>query len=216
LAPPIEIKKPFLLLVEGKDEEIFFRYYQKFLRENDGEEWIKLDNLQVICYDGITKLRNTLETIQLTTGSELIQKIGIIRDAEADAESAFSETKTALKESRLDVPRQQFISTTGNPKVSVMIIPETGSGSIEIIFLESINLDPAFSCVTQYIECLTPMYDTGLLEKPKNIHKTKLHAFLSSRKEANISIGGAAQNGYWDFNKPAFARINTFLSQLIN
>ena len=216
MATPTEIKKPIILLVEGQDEEIFFRYYRKFLKETGREEWANLDNLQVICYDGISKLCDTLKAIQDITGSELIRKIGIIRDAEDNADSAFVETKTALRESGLDVPRNQLISTTGNPIISVMITPETGAGSIEIVFLESVNQDPAFPCMTQYFDCLTPLYKREVLAEPKNTHKTKLHAFLSSRKEANISIGGAAQNGYWDFNNIAFDRIKTFLGQLIN
>jgi len=215
LAPPTEIKKPIILLVEGQDEEIFLNYYKKFLRESRRDEWANLDNLQVICYDGISNLRGTLETIQDITGSELIRKIGIIRDAEDDADSAFTKIKTDLRESGLDVPREQLISTKGNPKITVMITPEQGAGSIEIIFLESVNLDPAFPCMNQFIECLTPVYERGELEKPKNIHKTKIHTFLASRKEPNISIGGAAQNGYWDFNNTAFDRIKAFLNQLV-
>jgi hypothetical protein len=216
LAPPTEITKEIILLVEGKDEGYFFKYYRKFLRESSGSEWINLDKLQVICYDGIPKLRNTLKTIQDITGSELIQKIGIIRDAEDNAESAFIEIKKDLSESGLDVPRQPLIPTTGNPVIIVMITPENGAGSIEIIFLESVNQDPAFPCVTHYVDCLTPIYERNDLPKPKNIHKTKLHAFLSSRKEANISIGGAAQNGYWNFNSTAFNGIKAFLNQLVN
>jgi hypothetical protein len=215
LVSTTEIKKPIILLVEGKDEEIFFRYYQKFLRDTGGDEWINIDNLQIICYEGISQLGKTLMTIPEITGSELIRKIGIIRDAEDSADTAFAETKKALRGASLDSPRNQLSPTTGNPIINVMIIPENGDGSIEINFLESVKNDPAYTCVIRYIECLTPLYDGGILSKPKNIHKTKLHAFLSSRKEPNISIGAAAQNGYWDYNNGGFDRIKIFLSQLI-
>lgn len=216
MATPTEIIKPIILLVEGYDEENFFRYYIKFLKQTNPVRYANLEDIQIICYEGISKLEICLKTIQVVTGSEAIQKIGIIRDAEDDAIASFATTQSNLRQANLEIPQQQLILTRGNPRIVVMIVPEQGSGSIEITFLESVNHDPAFHCVNQYINCLNPLYESNVLVKSKNIHKTKLHAFLASRKEPNISIGGAAQNGYWNYNNPAFNRIKKFLEILIN
>jgi hypothetical protein len=212
---PIVINHPIVLLVEGQDEEIFFKAYLSFLK-GINDEWARIDDIQIICYGGITKLGSFLKTLPDISGAEIIRKIGIIRDAEDDAVTAFNEIKRLLREAGFDSPQTQLSPTSGRPIINVMIIPEQGNGSIEISFLESVNDDPAIPCVNQYMTCLTGLYERAVLQKPKNPFKSRLHAFLSSRKEPSISIGGATQKKYWNYNSTAFNRIKDFLKQLVN
>ena len=211
------IEKPNILLVEGTDEKLFFHYFFKFLKESEGHIWDNLDNLQVIDYEGTPNFEKNLEIILTKmSGSEIIQKVGIIRDADTDHNQAFSAIKTVLHRIGITSPDSPLTPTTGHPSINIMIVPETGSGSIEIYFLDSVNQDPATSCVEKYFSCLQPFYDDAKLKKPKNIHKAKLQAFLSSRKVPKASFGGGAQEEYWTYSDPAFSRFKDFLRQLID
>jgi len=210
------IEKPYILLVEGSDEKKFFRYFLKYLKTKEGSAWDNLDNLQVIDYGG-SNFKNKLNYILTTMpGNECIQKAGIIHDADTDAGESFSMIKDVLSDSGFASPDEQFIFTTGIPKIIIMIAPENGSGSIELYFLESVKQDPAIPCVDKYFSCLDPIFKTGVLERPINLHKASLHAFLSSRKKPKASFGGGCQENYWTFSDPAFSRIKDFLRLLIN
>ncbi|WP_214083918.1 DUF3226 domain-containing protein [Methanoculleus sp.] len=207
---PTAIEKPIVLLVEGTDEEIFCEYFFKYLvKEN--KKWENLSNIQVIPYDGTSKLELTLQTVLAITGSERIQKIGIIRDADDDADRAFAAVKTAIENSNLLAPIEQFTPTLSNPSISVMIIPENGNGSFETLCLNSVCDDPAVKCVEHYFSCLEEHYKDGRLPKPTNIFKAKVHAFLSSRKFPSVSVGGGTQKDYWILGHAAFKQLKRFL-----
>lgn len=211
------IEKSIILLVEGKDEELFFEKYFLHLKEYEGHIWDNLENLQVISFNGTPNFERNLGFILTAiTGYELIQKIGIIYDADTDAGRAFSNVTAALTRMDIACPERQLTPTTGNPSVNIMIVPETGSGSIENFFLESVKDDLAMECLDSYFSCLNPFYDSERLQRPKNIYKAKMQAFLSSRKTPKASFGGGCQEGYWTYSHPAFDRIKEFLRQLIN
>jgi hypothetical protein len=65
-------------------------------------------------------------------------------------------------------------------------------------------------CVDAYMACLEKV----LNEKPKNLEKARLQAFLASRPEKALWIGAAARAGYWAWNDPPFAGVKAFLSGL--
>lgn len=215
--PGTQIKEPIILLVEGEDEKLFFKYFLRFLKDTEGHIWDHLDNLQVISYDGTSNFEINLELVlTYLDGFEKIKRVGIIRDADCDAEKAFSMVKNALVKIKIKSPDRQLDWSNGNPNIIIMIVPESGKGSMEKYFLESVKGDPAMECVNNYFSCLTIFYDNKKLQKPENIYKSKLHAFLSSRKVPKASYGGGAQKDYWTYSDPAFLRIKDFLKQLIN
>ena len=44
--------------------------------------------------------------------------------------------------------------------------------------------------------------------------KARVHAWLATRPEPHVSVGFAAQKGYWDLDHAAFAGVREFLKAL--
>lgn len=76
----IEIQKPTLLIVEGRDEELFF----EALVRNLGS-----DGVQVMPIGGKTKLRENLAALVRSPRFAEVASLGIVRDADDRPESAF-------------------------------------------------------------------------------------------------------------------------------
>jgi len=212
----ILLEKPILLLVEGRDEEIFFKYFIPHLIKTDENTWNNLDSIQVLPFNGTSKLSEILELIKLVAGYEAVTQIGIIRDADNDAISAFQAVQNALKIADLPIPESQLVPTQLKPVINAMIIPETGNGSFEKIFLNSVVDDPASNYVDEYFSNLNQHYNDGNLDRPINMCKAKIHAFLASRKKPIASFGGGAIEKYWDYDNESFNDLKAFLMSLIS
>jgi hypothetical protein len=64
-----------------------------------------------------------------------------------------------------------------------------------------------FEFIQQHLEEWVP-------QMPNAPSVEKIHAFLASRYNPKLDLGGAAGKGYWDFNHPAFEEIKRFLRML--
>ena len=80
--------KSKILLVEGNDPRNFFEAFVRHL---------SIDNIQIQNFGGITQLRDFLEGLVGATGFRVVESIGIVRDAETSAESAFQSVQSSLK-----------------------------------------------------------------------------------------------------------------------
>lgn len=200
----IEIEKEVLLLVEGGDDKRLFDALIKHL---------SLPPVQIISYEGKNKFKNKIGVIATKTpGFQNISCIGIARDADDNPQGAFQSIIDALKSYGLDAPKNPLEITAGKPKIAVMIIPGIGrTGELEDVCLESLNNDPAITCVNQYFECL----HNKNIDISRRIAKAKIYVFLASKPEPGKRIGEAAQAGYFNFDDKAYQPFKEFL-QLIN
>lgn len=186
-----------LLVVEGKDEELFLGEFVKFLA---------LKDLQVMPVGGKTKMRRDLGAVVDLPGFTDVESIGILRDADADPKAAFQSVRDVLKNLRLPVPNQPLTPAGRNPRVSVMIAPGAEEpGMLESLCLEAGAENPAMPCVDEYFKCLPT--------QPLNLPKARLQVFLAS-VDPNKRLGELAQGGYWDWNHAAFAALKAFLQQI--
>ena len=207
----IEIVLPYLLIVEGKDEKLFF----EALIEN-----MNLTDIQIFPIGGKTKLKENLKhLVKVSPNFHLVTSLGIIRDANDSPIGAFQSVCDALKKVELPVPKGPLIPSTGpnprNPKyhikVNVFIMPDGNSfGDLEELCLRAVKTDPAMKCVVQYFYCLQHQG----LSLPKQMSKAKVHVFLASRAEPDKRLGEAAKAGYWPWNHNAFEKIKNFLFEL--
>ncbi len=201
----IEITEPNLLLVEGNDDELFF----KALMKDQG-----LQNVQIINVKGTSKFETKLKVLSSSPQFRTtVVSLGVVRDADTDLDIAFKCVTDALKSANLPVPEFTLVPKGENPQVTVMILPGEGKhGMLEDLCLKSVEADPAMFCVKQYCRCLQQKCSS----LPKNTSKAKVQVFLASRNEVGKGLGVASRDGCWLFHDAAFDEVKRFLEIVSN
>lgn len=199
---PDQITQPKLLLVEGKSAKYFFIALLQHMA---------LEGIMVYDFGGVSELKGYLKAVcRISQFTRMVKSIGIVRDAEKDADAAFHSVCSALSGASLPVPKQPTTQTDQTPKVNVMILPDPQTpGMLETLCLRSVENDPVISCIDPYFECVAKQ--TGA---PSNIDKAKAQAFLASRPKPGLLLGEAASKGYWDWESVAFDNLKQFMRSL--
>ena len=197
-----EIRCTKLVLVEGKDDELFFDAICQHLG---------LGDIQFRQIGGKANLRNALRGVVSDPGFSKVIALGIVLDADDSFEATFQSVCDALQKVGLPVPTQPMTPASGHPRVSVMILPDAQNpGSLEDVCLKAIAGTPVMKCVDNFFCCL----QRHCLPPPKNLSKAKVHAYLASMPDPDKRLGESAQAGYWDLNHPAFDVLKNFLCSL--
>lgn len=206
----IKIVRPKLLIVEGRDEEMFFG---AALQDHLG-----LTDIQVMPIGGKSKLPQSLAALVLDPAFPTVQSLAIIRDADVtapgatvvSADQAFQSICGSLQRVNLPCPGAHGHFAAGSPRVGLFIIPNgVDDGMLETLCLQSVATLPEFSCVDGYFHCLQ-----GHGAVPNNLHKARAHAWLASRPEPDKRVGEAAQAGYWPWDSDAFRDLWAFIRSL--
>ena len=206
---PAKIVQPRLLLVEGNDDRHFF---QRLLGRR------QTPNVQIIEYGGTAQLGNFLANTLVIdpTFSELVEIVGVVRDADRDYQSAFDSVQGSLRHASLPVPNAPMTTANGaldgaDIRVSVYIMPDNGSrGDLETLCLKAVRDAPAAPCVDRYFECLQ-----SIGHVPRQESKARLRAFLASNPgNPTLRTGDAIAAGVIPWNGPAFAGVHQFLDML--
>ncbi len=197
----IKVEQPKVLVVEGKEEELFFGTVMRHM----GLE------IQIIAIGGKEKLRQNLKALAQSPGFSRVVSLGIVRDADEDPHAAFQSISDALRSAGLHVPKRPLEPLGHRPQIVVMILPDEHTpGMLEDLCLRSVEQDPALACVDQYFHCLQ---QKGV-SLPRNFSKGKVQVFLGSREKAGLRLGEAAQAGVWPWDSPAFENVKNFLGLL--
>ncbi len=199
---PAPITRPKLLVVEGTDARVFF----DVLLEQMG----LADTVQTQDFGGVNELSSFLRTLPGTSGFSQVTSLGIVRDAENNAQSAFQSVCGSLRKAGLSVPQRPMVPASGSPGVSVFVLPDcTSPGMLETLCLQSLESDPIMPCVAEYFECVDV---NGSL--PNNMDKARLQALLASRSRPGLSLRDATKAGYWPWSSPVFDPLKQFLRAL--
>jgi hypothetical protein len=199
------IQKPYLLLVEGRDEKLFFTA----LTENLG-----LFDVEIREVGGKYQFARKLKDITLQSGFAEVLSIGIVRDVDDGIKSTFDSICSALDSRALPKPESVFVPSQTQPRVMILLMPPNNEGTgrmLEDLCLAAMVDDPAMKCVDEYLGCLAGQ-ETKLKENV--IAKARIHTFLASREEPDKRLGEAAQAGYWNWDSPVFDTLKDFLRQL--
>ena len=205
-----KIVRPKLLVVEGRDEEMFF---DAALRDLLG-----LTDIQILPIGGKTQLTQNLLSLVNDVDFLTVQSLAILRDADltapgatvASAAQAFQSVCGSLRHVGLPVPTSHGQFAPGPPRVGIFIIPNgVDDGMLETLCLSSVATLPEFPCVEVYLQCLQ-----GHGAVPNNLHKARAHAWLASRLEPDKRVGEAAQAGYWPWGSDAFHELWSFIGSL--
>ena len=193
---PQAIKLEKLLLTEGKSPSNLFEALAKEIGLSD--------IIEIRDFRGVSELAKYLKTLAATAEMQTIVKsLGIVRDAEKDAQSAKQSVQSAISGSNLPT------SIT----VNVHILPdETNPGMLETLCMKSVEKTAVFPCVESFFECIA---EKGIV-LPEGIHRDKHRAqvYLATCSESQLYPGYAARKGIWPLSDPAYDAAKAFLKSL--
>lgn len=130
----IEIMKPNVLVVEGREEELIFEAIVTHL---------ELENIQILPIGGKERLRQNLKALVLSPRFTEVISMGIVRDANENPGATFQSVRDALQAVNLPAPERPLAPIGHSPRVTVMILPEEGTpGMLEDLFLRAVAQDP--------------------------------------------------------------------------
>ena len=198
------IQSKIQLLVEGNDHRNFF---SAFIRH------LSIEDIQVRDFRGVRDLRRFLPAFVSEPGfRDSVQSVGIVRDAENSAASAFQSVQSSLKRTGLPAPERPSVRSGNSPAVSVLILPGNGrAGMLETLLCETFAGTPEDDCINSFFECIGAI-DAAAVKRPD---KARAWAYLTTRPDPHHSVGFAAAKGYWgDFNQPVFSGVRDFLRSL--
>ena len=203
MAEQTRIEKPIQLLVEGKDQLNFF---EALIRR------VELQNhMQVRNFGGVNQLRSFLLALVDSPGFETVVSVGIVRDAEDSAESARQSVNDSLRNAGLPVPGDAEGRDDG-PAVQLLVLPGEGAeaGMLETLLCRSVADKSVNECIQEFFECADALPGVDI----RRPDKARAQAYLATQPEPQVSVGVAAQKGYWPLDHDAFAEIRKFLAGL--
>ena len=202
MAKAIQIESAVQLLVEGNDPRNFF---EAFI------EHLSLANIQIQNFGGIYELRGFMRALVNAPGFQIVQSIGIVRDAETSAERAFQSVQSSLERAELPMPDSPAERTDTSPAVTVLILPgDNRQGMLETLLCESFadtSIDP---CIDDFFECVESLLDVSI----ERSDKARAHAYLTTKPNPHFSVGVAAKNDYWDLDHSVFSTVRDFLQMI--
>ena len=153
------------------------------------------------------------------TGFVNVESLGIIRDANSSADSAFQSVQGCLRNSDLPVPPSlaNRRATGTNPAdarkpltVSVFILPDNKSqGELETLLYRTLSRD-IVKCIDDFVECAKAA--TGV--SPSKPDKARVAAYVAVQKREPHSLAVSARQGVWDFNHDELSSVGEFLQEL--
>ena len=194
-----------LLLVEGRDEENLFRaLIDRHLGAATG--------IQVIGAGGVDKFPVNLDAIRIAVRARpTLRSIGVVRDADDNAEAAFRSVYDHLQNAGFAPPAAHSEFSDANPSIGVFIVPDGSEpGAIESLCRRSVEGTDAARCVNEYMQCLQ---DHDAMHS-RSADKSFAHAYLATTANPVARVGEGAQGGVWDFDSPAFSQLSQFLRDL--
>jgi hypothetical protein len=201
-AGPRPVEKAKLLVVEGQDERRLLAVVLKRLGRDD---------VQIIPCQGKDHMPSVLENLRIRAGFSMVHSVGVIRDAETSARSAFQSVRDAILRGGLQPAPAPGAFSPGPPRIGILIVPPGKErGMLEDLCLESISGDPALPCVDEFFRCLAAR--AGRI--PRSDPRSRVHAWLASQEDPCARLGEAAEKGCWPLDGPAFGPMHEFLKAL--
>ena len=220
-----------LLLVEGNDDEIFFRNFVDHLAASS-DTGLLVSEFAIIQYGGRTQLTLRLRELKKADNFELITHIGIVRDSDFNTDALRSvqdRIRTVNKEGapRIDIPDHPIVPSTGDPKVSLLIVPSADrEGMLDDLVMDALAVDPIANCVHNYFDCLE---EKQVAIVPEKRSKAQIRVFLIGKNvglDTDVSgitdrlfLSNAYETQVWRqknlWESPKLADAKAFLSQLL-
>lgn len=196
----IRITKRLQLLVEGNDQ----RNFAEALLSRLGRSDIEVQN-----FGGVAELGGFLAALQRSANFEIVDAIGILRDAEGGTANAFRSVRGTLKRAELPVPNELGRGSNGVPAVTVLILGGDG-GMLETVLNRTVAEEPEQECVEAFVQCIEEKRGRPL----RSPHKSRARLWIAAQDRPWLSVGVAAWEGYWDLEHEALTEVRSFLMSL--
>jgi len=206
-----------ILIVEGADEERFFRQLLKHLAITD---------VQIVKIEGKDNLFVKLRTLMADDGFDRVTSMGVVRDADHSAASSFQSVADIFARLGLAIPKKPGdFANKARKKVGVFIMPGgSASGMLEDLCLATVGDHPVSRHVQDFFSALTgtlsrrdpvdaPMQE-GTYYFPKNEAKARVQAFLAGMHETVCGVGRGAECGFWNLDHASLVELKEFLRRL--
>lgn len=205
----LEITGDLLLLVEGKDEVNFFSALLELCVTDPRVR----SKIQVIDAGGKYKFRNRFSAIcEASRGKHDVKAIGIVRDADLSAKSAFESVADSVKYVGFDPPSNHGEYSDNTPSIGIFVSPDgLANGAIETLCRLSVEKTAVSKCIHNYLDCLED--NNSFLSNDRD--KSFIHAYLAACADPVARVGEGALQGVWHFDSPAFAGISQFVRDLV-
>lgn len=209
----LEIKKPFILMVEGKDDaEMLYS-----LTEHMG---LSKESFQVLQYKGKDKFPSFFKQVTNLPEFEIVTKLAIFRDADNSSQTAFQSIGHHLKgnafisQDAIPTVQGEIVHSSG-VTVGVFITPDcSNEGALESLLLSSLN-DEMRTEINRYIEDSRECLGTKRArEKFKDSTKSRVYAY--SALFENASFHDTFNKRLWNWDHPTFDKLKTFLKAFEN
>ena len=204
MARPNQIEKRKQLLVEGNDYRNFFQALIDHL---------EIQDLQIQNFGGVSELGGFLSAFVIMPNFATVTSIGVVRDAETSATSAFQSVQSSLHGAGLTVPegsgeRDRSIDPLAT---TVLILPGGNKpGMLETLLCATFAESRVNRCIDDFFRCVEERTN-GTVTRPE---KARAHAYLATQPEPNVSVGVAAKKGYWDLNHASLSKVRSFMLEL--
>lgn len=199
-----KIEKKLLIMVEGKDDKLFF---DALLMHLDLDKSL----VDIISVEGKDRFPKEIKALPKIPGFFLLEKIIFVRDADENYEGAFQSMRDALKRNKFPYPRTTgtFSAQKNKLRTAIYIMPkEQENGAIEDLCLASIGEEEQ-KCIEQTMACMPSQPKKNKLAKGKTL------VFLGTRERPVNTLGIAAYENYWNFNHSCFENLNCLLQNLM-
>ncbi|OBZ32403.1 DUF3226 domain-containing protein [Megasphaera sp. DISK 18] len=219
---------PHVILCEGRDEELFLRYYIEYLVERH----IVPDTFNIIDLGGNEDLRKKLRkrkfpsSIPFFDNYDRMRGFLIIRDAESDAGGAAQSLQHHMNEAfgihiQLD---GQFVQNPDGIRFGFVLLPGKNAegdfcdGTLEDLCCQILKENPNEFSGEDLLTLSNSYLDTVEHERGTSLrtaHKNKLHAYFSGTDRfVGLKIGEAARAQCFDFSSPVLDFLKEALIEL--
>ena len=204
MGKPTQITQSVQLLVEGNDQRNFFEAFIDHL---------SLGSIQIQNFGGVSELRGFLLALVNAPGfRQIVQSVGIIRDAETSPEAAFQSVQDSVRNAGLPIPDRPEERFGTDPTIVVQILPGVNrQGMLETLLCESFSDTPEDRCIDDFFRCIETNSSNGAIRRPE---KARARAYLTTKPEPYLSVRVATKRGYWDLDHDTFADVRGFLEKI--
>jgi len=186
------VDKKKIILVEGKDDELFVKHLLNYLGIND---------IFIEPFNGKDKLTDHVKSLIKRDGFDDVTSIIILRDSDESYKSSSDSVNYSLRINGLittDI-KPFTINDQNNLKIGFSLFPGIDeNGTLEDLCLKIFKTNSSNAMVKKYLEDFQAA--NGRFKRP---HKNELHAMFSfTDKYVSLLIGQVAESGGFDFDSP--------------
>ena len=190
----LQFTEPKLLLVEGNDEVGFFTGFLNFLG---------IAGVQIVSYGGNKSLGVNLGAYVREPTFAQVQSLGIVQDADDNANSARQSIVSTLSNENLPEP-----PGSDAVRVSVFVMPDGANpGALEDLCLKALDDNSAMPCGEVFLQCVS----AAGYSPPSHPAKARIRTLLASLEDSEARLGIRSQRSAgppWDWNHPGLHLIS--------